>query len=137
MEESEWLMTFMTNLNDITSSWWPFNDGRYEIFKPNIEPTNISYCTVLYHTIPFRPEGDWTFREVPSWQNVVAFVLNSFSRLKAEVRKKCLSMPKFDHNQKGSGPDEHRQDILKQMKFIFGDQVSIKKNFFITSGEAH
>jgi hypothetical protein len=58
MEESEWLMTFMTNLNDITSSWWPFNDGRYEIFKPNIEPTNISYCTVLYHTIPFRPEGD-------------------------------------------------------------------------------
>jgi hypothetical protein len=54
MKEMEQLISFMTIWNDITSSRWPLNDQCFnDIFKPNIELANLSYCIVLYHTVPF------------------------------------------------------------------------------------
>ena len=40
-----------------------------------------------------------------------------------EVRKKCLSVPRSEHLQKGSDADLVREDIYQQMKFLFGEQV--------------
>ncbi len=71
MKEIEWLISSLTlpdclelyHQFSVTAQW----SVLYNIFKTNVEPTNLGYCTILYHTVYFFMQLGFS---LSNWQKV-------------------------------------------------------------------
>ena len=86
------------------------------------------YCTTAKLSSEERKKSSFPKKKSLVGPTPVVNVISFFSRLDKSVRNRCLSSKKSSRFLKGTDLEEVRDDVLRNLKSLFGEKV---KHVFI------